>query len=191
MQNNQEIFKDVIGYEGMYQVSNLGNVKSLERYNEKLKCYIKEKDKNKSIDTSGYYAVSLWKNNIGKSARVHRIVAESFIGEIPQDMQVNHIDGVKTNNNLTNLEIVTRSENILHAYRTGLIKNQFGKKVKTNKSGYTNISIKQDKGKSYFVVCIRAFGKRFEKRFKDLYEAIVIHNQYMRENGKPNLIHNI
>lgn len=190
MKNQEEIFKDVVGYEGLYKVSNYGNVLSIKRY-KKNGQLVPEKIKSKLYDGKGYYTVSLWKENKEKHLYIHRLVAESFINTIPSDMQVNHIDGIKTNNQLDNLEIVSRSENILHAHRTGLIKSQFGKKVKRSKTGYSNICIKQDKAKSYFVVCIRTKEKRFERRFSDLYEAIVIHNQYMREIGKPNLIHSI
>lgn len=190
MQNNQEIFKNVIGYEGLYKVSNYGNVLSIKRHRKNGQL-VPEKIKAVNDNGYGYKTVNLYKNGKSKTEYIHRLIVESFISEIPKEMQVNHINGIKSDNILTNLEIVTRSENILHARETGLIKNQFGKKFKSNKSGYSNISIKQDKGKSYFVVCIRAVGKRFEKRFKDLYEAIVIHNQYMREIGKPNLIHSI
>ena len=191
MQNNQqEIFKDVIGYEGLYQVSNFGNVISLERFKTNGQ-KVPFKYKSQNDDGQGYRIVNLWKNNKGKTLYAHRLVLESFIGNIPKDMQVNHINGIKQDNTLENLEIVTRSENIKHAFRTGLIKDQLGKKVLTNKSGYSNISIKQDKGKSYFVVCIRMFGKRFERRFKELFDALVIHNQYMREIGRSDLIHNL
>jgi hypothetical protein len=181
MNNQKEIFKDVIGYEGLYQVSNFGNVISLNTL----------KYKSISDNGTGYKKVNLWKYNKGKNLYVHRLVVESFISSIPKDMQVNHINGIKEDNRLDNLEIVTRSENIKHAFRTGLSKSQIGNYIATNKSGYSNISIKQDKGKSYFVVCIRMFGKRFERRFKELFDAVVIHNQYMREIGRSDLIHNL
>lgn len=190
MKHNQEIFKDVVGYESMYQVSNLGTVISLERTKYKNQ-YVKSKTKSINDNGYGYKTVNLWKDNKGKTFYVHRLIVEAFIGEIPKDMQVNHINGVKSDNFLSNLEIVTRSENILHAHKNGLTKDMFGQKVKRSKTGYSNICIKQDKAKSYFVVCIRTKEKRFERRFSDLYEAIVIHNQYMREIGKPNLIHTL
>lgn len=186
----QEIYKDVLGYEGLYQVSNFGNVLSLKRYRPNGQI-IQKKDKSKRNDGKGYYTVSLWKNNIEKNIYIHRLVIEAFVSKIPAKMEVNHIDGIKTNNNLSNLEIVTRSGNIQHAYKTGLIREKLGEKKKNNNSGYSNICIKKDNGINYFQVCIRAFGRRFERRYKDLYEAIVIHNQYMREIGKEHLVHSI
>jgi len=120
MQENQnEIFKDILGYEGLYQISNLGNVKSLFRYKPNGQ-EVKEKILSSCCDTVGYPCTSLWKNGRGKKFRNHRLVASAFIGEIGYKMEVNHIDGLKTNNNISNLEIVSRSENIIHAYRTGL-----------------------------------------------------------------------
>ncbi len=69
---------------------------------------------------SGYICVELWKSGKGKKYLVHRILAQSFIPNHECKPQVNHIDGVKTNNELNNLEWVTQSENQLHAYKSGL-----------------------------------------------------------------------
>ena len=189
-QNQNEIFKDIIGYEGLYKISNLGVVISLERikYKNQIAPF---KIKAINDNGNGYKIVNLWKNNKGRTFYVHRLVCESFIGQIPKDMQVNHINGIKEDNRLSNLEIITVSENAIHARKLGLVKPQFGKINSNNKSGYSNISTKQIKSGSCFVVCIRTENKRFEKRFKDLYEAIVIHNQYMRSIGKSHLIHKI
>jgi len=71
-------------------------------------------------NSKGYLMVGLRKDNKLKSAKVAHLVAEAFIGPRPAKLQVNHKDGVKTNNAETNLEYMTGSENILHAYRTGL-----------------------------------------------------------------------
>lgn len=98
-----EIYKDIKGYEGLYQVSNLGNVKSL-RSNNNLKPILK---------TTGYYQVGL--SNKGKTKRttIHLLVAESFLNHKPCGFKlvVNHIDFNKLNNNVYNLEIVTARVN--------------------------------------------------------------------------------
>lgn len=68
---------------------------------------------------TGYYKVGLWKNNVGTTRSIHRLVAEAFLN--PQEgLDVNHIDGNKLNNHVSNLEFVTRSRNLQHAYDNGL-----------------------------------------------------------------------
>lgn len=118
----EEIWKPVVGYEGRYEVSNLGNVRSfVSNCNGRNIKPIVGKIL-KQYDRKGYNKVMLSKDNKVKDLAVHRIVVESFISTIPKGMQVNHIDGNKRNNRLENLEIVTQSENMKHAYRTGLEK---------------------------------------------------------------------
>ena len=100
-----EIYKDVIGYEGVYQVSNLGNVKSFKFNKEKqIKLY-------KHI--SGYLIIGLRLENIRETRKVHQLVAESFLNHkrCGMELVVNHIDFNRTNNNVTNLEIITNKEN--------------------------------------------------------------------------------
>jgi hypothetical protein len=104
------IWKDVIGYEGHYQVSDSGNVISVKKTTYKFMRLFNNKQ--------GYPRVTLSKNGKMKQVFVHRLVAKAFIGDIPEGYTVNHIDGNKTNNNLSNLEIVTYSENNLHACYT-------------------------------------------------------------------------
>jgi hypothetical protein len=110
-----EIWKDVIGYEGLYQVSNLGNVKVLKRikYNYKGKHIAKEKILKPGI-THGYARVVLTKDGVRYTKKVHRLVASAFLGE-QKDLCVNHIDSNRSNNNIENLEWVTILENIRHA----------------------------------------------------------------------------
>jgi len=72
--------------------------------------------------SSGYLRVELWQNGIGKKYLVHRLLAQAFIPNPDEKPQVNHIDGDKRNNALSNLEWVTQSENQKHAYETGLQK---------------------------------------------------------------------
>ena len=124
--NDIEIWKDIKGYEGMYQVSNLGNIKSLERYkrNHSKLQKIEEKLLKLHINkTNGYVYVVLTKDTIEKNIRVHKLVAQAFIENSNNKPQINHIDGNKQNNRVDNLEWCTQSENELHAYRTGLANN--------------------------------------------------------------------
>ena len=120
----KEVWKDVPGYEGYYKASNLGKIKSVERI-VKHNCggpkKINERILKGYINRYGYIRVDLSKEGINKQCSAHRIVALTFLGE--SDLVVNHIDGVKTNNNINNLEYVTSKENTAHAVRTGLIKN--------------------------------------------------------------------
>ena len=105
--------KDVIGYEGLYTIDQLGNVKSLPRKGCKgklLKHHIEE-----------YVSVVLSKNSKSKKHKVHRLLALHFIpNEDIKKNQINHIDGNKHNNELSNLQWCTNSENQKHAYKTGL-----------------------------------------------------------------------
>ena len=119
----KEIWKDVRNYEGFYQISNKGNVKSVQRkvvYSDGRVFNYPEKILKPSPDTKGYLGVGLNRNGTAKPKRVHRLVAEAFLNKPEGLMSVNHIDGVKTNNNLSNLEWVTYSENTRKGYDIGL-----------------------------------------------------------------------
>lgn len=109
----KEIFKDIKGYEGAYQISNFGNVRSLKR-NILLR---------QSPDRKGYLHIILYKNNKSKVGRIHRLVAETFIPNPENKPQVNHKDGNKLNNCVNNLEWVTNSENQKHAFKLHLQTN--------------------------------------------------------------------
>ena len=112
MQENIEIWKDVVGYEGLYQVSNLGNVKSLDRivFNKGISKFYKMKGKKLSTNKSngsGYKVISLNKDGISKNYYTHRLVAEAFVPNENLYPQVNHKDENKYNNNSNNLEWCT------------------------------------------------------------------------------------
>ena len=95
----EEIWKDITGYEGLYQVSNLGNVKSLNYRGSRREKMLKPHNDNR-----GYLFVRLYKNNEYKNFKVHRLVANAFIENLNNYEEVNHIDECKTNNNVNNLE---------------------------------------------------------------------------------------
>lgn len=110
-----EQWKVVKGFEN-YLVSSLGNVKTV---NGKLKKVVYDSKNN-------YGYVELWKNNKGKKFRIHRLVAETFIPNTLGKEQVNHIDGDKKNNCVSNLEWVTPKENIRHAIENDLSSIKYG-----------------------------------------------------------------
>lgn len=98
---------------GIYQISNFGNVKNIKK-NKLLK---------PAINKDGYYTLLLSKNGVQKSFKVHKLVASHFLKE--PIIQVNHKNGIKTDNNIDNLEYVTLHENILHSWINGLSKGKY------------------------------------------------------------------
>jgi hypothetical protein len=121
-------YRDVVGYEGIYKVSNDGDI-----YNIKF-------DRKLSVDNSSKYPmITLSKNNNKKRHLIHRLVATAFIPNPDDKKQVNHINGVKDDNRLCNLEWVTASENITHAFREGLKTPSFKSKLK--KEDVSNIKL--------------------------------------------------
>lgn len=128
-------FKDIEGFEGLYQIGSNGQVKSLEKTwvcgNKKSKRYKPESLMKISLDTSGYPSVCLAKNKINKTHNVHRLVAKAFIENIDNKKCVNHINGNKEDNNVLNLEWVTYKENQIHAFDNKL---NSGKKGESHNS---------------------------------------------------------
>ena len=121
----EEIWKDIKSYEGLYQISNTGKIKSLERYkdNHSKKQLVKEKIRKQIISKTGYYTCMLNKNGKIKLFKVHRLIAEAFIPNPNNYPIINHKDGNKLNNDISNLEWCNYSHNGKEAYRLGLIKN--------------------------------------------------------------------
>lgn len=121
-----EIWYDIKNYEGLYAISNFNRIKSLpKKTNNSSAEYVSVEKIMKPTKTKfGYLVVNLRKDNVGKSISVHRIVATAFIDNPDNLLAVNHINGVKTDNRVENLEWCTLSENTKHAFRTGLSKGR-------------------------------------------------------------------
>ena len=146
--HQSEVWADIPGYEGLYQASNTGVIKSIDReiiqfgrkknYTRKMiGCVVKSK-----LQNSGYPVVWLSKGGVVKAFTVHRLVLLSFSKQrIGTGLDVNHIDGDKQNNNLANLEWCTRSENSLHAHKIPGRK-QKGCAIKCIETGISFNSIK-------------------------------------------------
>lgn len=121
----EEIWKPISNFEGLYEVSNLGNVRSVDRIKTQWNRYqnVKVKYKGqllKKHKLRGYYAVNMWKNGKMYNKQIHRLVAQAFIPNQDNFPIVNHIDGNKTNNRVENLEWCSYSHNTKEAYRIGL-----------------------------------------------------------------------
>lgn len=110
----KETFRDIKGYEGLYKVSDLGNVVRVHKGSKE------DTLRKLHIARNGYVYIDLYKRNKRKKFYVHQLVAKTFLNNELNKEQVNHIDGNKLNNKLSNLEWATRSENMKHAYDNGL-----------------------------------------------------------------------
>lgn len=124
----QEIWKDIPNFENIYQISNYGQVKALEKtvWTGKYFKHYPEKILKPTVDKDGYLCITLHNAGKIKGYRIHRLVAEAFIPNPENKPQVNHINGNKQKNTVTNLEWVSSKENIQHAYKINLM-NQTGK----------------------------------------------------------------
>lgn len=129
-----EEWRPIPEYEGFY-CSNLGRIKRLRPGGDEY--ILRHK-----IDKYGYPCVCICANKVEYTKTIHRIVARCFIENINYKLEVNHIDGNKTNNFVNNLEWVSRSENAMHAHRTGLI-TPYSKKVVHLTTGIVFNSIRE------------------------------------------------
>lgn len=129
-----EIWKQINDYEGIYEISNYGNVKSLKRKVKNKNGYriIEEKILKPILNNKGYYVFGLRKNGELNMVLLHRLVAEHFIPNENNFPCINHIDGNKTNNNINNLEWCSYQHNIKEAFRLGLNKYNYKNNFKHN-----------------------------------------------------------
>lgn len=134
----KEEWRDISGFEGRYQVSNLGRVRGLVSSNNGRKLLNHKPHILRAGDNKGYCRVVLLDDSGKRNNRcVHRLVADAFIGNC-DGLQINHKDGNKKNNNVENLEICDQSYNTIHAYKLGLMKpcnNGLWKAVEIYKNG--------------------------------------------------------
>lgn len=134
----KEEWRDIKNYEGYYQVSSLGEVRSLNRLIKTGTGYRTKRGQkiNGVISNRGYVNQRLWKDGKMKNILEHRLVANAFIPNPNNLPEINHKDGNKLNNTVKNLEWVSRSQNIIHAFETGLEKP---KKSIITKTTFDNI----------------------------------------------------
>lgn len=152
----KEEWRDIIDFEGLYQISNLGNFRKHPSKQGKSK-NPKPLERKISTNRFGYKYIDLCKGNKKSKKTVHQAVAAAFITGFSYGMHVNHIDGNKENNTLTNLEIASCSENNTHAFALGL-------NPKKGKSKYHNVSTRLDKRaknpKLMYTASVKREGKR-------------------------------
>lgn len=181
MMTTTEVWKPINGYDGLYEISNLGRVKSLEKvvYRSRGRSFIREESIMKpQTKHNRYPAISLYKNKKVKTFMVHRLVAEAFIPNPENKREVNHKDYDKTNNAVENLEWVTRKENIGYSIcnRPKLIYLKDGGVKETHYICW------RDKTKRYNVYIKR----KYIGVAKTLEEAIVIRDKAIKDYEKTN-----
>ena len=126
---NNEIWKGIKDFESQYEVSNLGRVRTIPKLllNGKVRPAIILKQQ---FNFKGYYRVGLHKDKKLKQCAVHRLVANAFIPNPLNKPQINHINGIKTDNRVENLEWCSNLENMQHAHKIGLFDNAYKKRKK-------------------------------------------------------------
>lgn len=139
-----EIWKDVPDYEDFYQASNLGRVRRIQYGPRGHRAPFLKPQKN---PVTKYHSVSLSLNGRHKRHNLHSLIARTFLGECEDGMEINHIDGDRSNNAVSNLEYVTHSYNNLHAYRT--LGRKVGMPNKINREQACEIRILAAQGVSY------------------------------------------
>ena len=171
-----EQWKDIPDYEGYYQISNLGRVKSLEKtlIIRKRKCVYKPLIKKPHISKRGYWEIGICKNRLGVTKKIHRLIAISFIDNPKNHPQINHIDGNKLNNNISNLEWVNNRENSCHSFKSS-----------NCTSKYTGVSYFKRDNKWRSSIQVNGVTIRFGM-FKTEEEAYQKRLQYEKEHGIDN-----
>lgn len=178
-----EIWADIEGFEGYYQISDMGRVKSLDRFVPNARhgeIKITQRIMKMNFCTSGYLKATFRKNRIYTQRMAHRLVGIHFIENPENKPQINHKKGIKTDNRKTELEWSTMGENNLHAYRTGLKKHHACWKGKT---GYAHNKSKEVIQFTLEMVEVQRFGSATEAA-----KQLGLSNNigYFISKGKPN-----
>lgn len=122
-----EIWKKIIGFEKQYEISSIGNLRSIDRlvdhYRGGKRLY-KGSIKNTRLNDKGYYRCNLKKDGKRYDFTIHRLVAIAFLDKDENKEIINHINGIKSDNRIENLEWCTTSENVIHAVKERLIKTK-------------------------------------------------------------------
>lgn len=175
----EEIFKDIKGYEGIYQISNLGRVKSLIMWDgHTYKSRKKPVFMNPTDNGHGYMVVPLRKNTKRKNHYIHRLVAEHFLEKKKGKDVVNHIDFNKSNNTVSNLEWCTQKENTNHSS----VNMRHPRNICTSKTGHKYI-YKKKHGYEVDIV------KLHVGSFNTIDEAIFARNEALKSIGRTSLWH--
>lgn len=174
---DNEIWKDINGYEGLYQISNYGNVKSLEklighRYNGMFR-KIPERFMSICDNGNGYKCVYLVKDKKRNMKYIHRLVAEHFLEKIDNKNYINHKDYNIENNYYKNLEWCTQKENVSYSSNNMRHPNRADT---TSKTGYKYIYNRNGR----FRVSIKNFCK--EKLFNNIDDAVIYRNSIINSN---------
>ena len=176
-------WRDVVDFEGLYQVSDCGDFRKHPEKQGKHygKRPVKSLERAKQLNRLGYCYVDLCKDNRKSKKTVHQIVAAAFIPKFEYGMHINHIDGNKQNNHIDNLELSNPVHNNTHAHASDLI-------PKPGKSKYRNVSIQIDKRhktpKLKFIAAIKIDSKRhYIGCFKSEIEAAKAVDDYLDKIG--------
>lgn len=164
-ENKTEFYVDIPNYEGLYQISNLNNVRSW--INNKGNRRKEPKILKQYLDHKGYPKVSLYKNGKIKHKLVHQLMWLAWRGEIPEGMQINHINEIKTDNRLDNLNLMTCKENVNWGTRNERISKSVIQKSldgKVIKKWSSLIEIERELGYSHGNICDCCRGK-FRQRY--------------------------
>lgn len=168
MENQElEIWKDIEGYEGLYQISSFGRAKSCVHFTHKKDMILKP-----CLRETGYHYINLYKNHKGRKFYIHRLVANAFLPKINGKDVVNHKDLNKTNNNVFNLEWCTTLENIQHSWDMG-VQTQVGEKHHCSKLTWEQVEFIRShykyKDKTYNGIQL---AKMFNVKFCTIYRIV-------------------
>ena len=186
----EEIWKPIPNFEGYYEASNTGKIKSVERIVRNGRGYKKITPTilKPSLDEWGYYHVSLSKNGKGYTKRVNRLIAMTFLPNPKNYPQVNHLDGIKENNNVDNLEWCNCSQNMIHCHSHGL--SDWGTKIRIVETGEEFKSIsdcaRAINGHTQLIIACLSGRRKTHKGFHFEVIGDRASNRYKRDNFKKN-----